>query len=138
MDITIDSGACDTVIPTGECSWIPIVDGPLSLEGSEYEVANGEGIPNLGERRCIAMTEGGGSVKEIHWQVADVHKTLLSLSKLADMGFDSHLSKNGGYLIDTVTGEQIPMRRKGNVYTMKMWVKAKPPTETAGPFGRRG
>ena len=32
-------------------------EGPASRRGVEYQVANGEGIPNLGEKRFSAWTE---------------------------------------------------------------------------------
>ena len=38
-------------------------------------------------------------------QVADVHKALLSLSRCADMGFESRFGSACGCLIDTTTGE---------------------------------
>ena len=57
-----------------------------SLRGMEYEVANGQSMPNLGERRCLVWTENATEVKRMVMQVADVHKGLLSLSRCADMG----------------------------------------------------
>ena len=45
-----------------------------SQRGMEYEVATGEPIPNLGEKRCEMWTEGASSPKSIAMQVADVHK----------------------------------------------------------------
>ena len=86
VEMTADTGACDTVIRKDMCASIPIKDSLQSLRGKEYEVANGESIPNLGERRCMMWTEDATSVKHINMQVADVHKALLSLSRCADMG----------------------------------------------------
>ena len=60
----------------------------LSREGLEYEAANGASIPNLGEMRCEVMTVGSNMAKRITFQVADVHKPLLSTTACADMGFD--------------------------------------------------
>ena len=57
-----------------------------------YEVADGNEIPNLGERRCLMWTENAGEARKINLQVADVHKALLSLSRCADMGFESRLA----------------------------------------------
>ena len=87
--LTADSGACDTVIPKNMCPGIPIMPSFQSLRNMEYEVANGASIPNLGERRCQMWTEGATEAKHISMQVADVHKALLSLSRCADMGFES-------------------------------------------------
>ena len=128
MKVTVDSGSCDTVMPTAECQGIPIDESDLSKRGEEYEVANGESIPNLGERRCLMMTQGSNVPKRIDFQVADVHKALLSVTRAADMGFECHLGRRGGHMLDTITQEKIPIEREGNLYTMSVWVR---------PFTRR-
>ena len=69
------------------------------------------------------MTLGARDAKKITFQVADVHKPLLSISRCADMGFNCHLGKDGGYLEDTTTGGNIPLTRRDNLYVMKAWVK---------------
>ena len=72
------------------------------------------------------MTEGSSMRKRIHFQVAEVHKALLSTAKAADMGYDSYYGKKGGYLEDTQTGERIPLHRRGDLYVLRMWIKAAP------------
>ena len=59
-------------------------------------------------------------------QVADVHKGLLSLSRCADMGFESRFGRRYGCLIDSGSGEVIPLTRKGNLYMLKCLVRAAP------------
>ena len=129
IELTADSGACDTVIPRTTAESIPIMPSLASLRGLEYEVANGGTIPNLGERRCLVWTEGSSEVKRMNMQVADVHKGLLSLSRCADLGFEGRFGRRAGALICEKTGEVIPLVRKGNLYVLKVWVKA-------APFGR--
>ena len=125
VEVTVDSGACETVMPSAMCTGIPIHRSSCS-HGAEYEVANGETIPNQGERRCHMMTLGSTTAKSIVFQVADVHKPLLSISRCADMGFYCHLGKDGGYMEDTITGERIPLHRRDNLYVMKTWIRADP------------
>ena len=108
-------------MPATECKGIPIEDSELSLQGEEYEVANGASIPNFGERKCLMMTRGSNVPKKILFQVADVHKALLSVTRAADMGFECHLGKKGGYMLDTVSNEKVPIEREGNLYTMTVW-----------------
>ena len=62
-------------------------------------------------------------------QVADVHKPLLSLSRCADVGFESRFGKDAGCLIDCHHGEVIPLHRRGNLYFLKAWVRAAPNAE---------
>ena len=134
IEVTIDSGACDTVMPINMCKDIPVHESKRQQEGMEYEVANGETIPNEGERHCMIMTMGAVTPKNIVFQVADVHKALLSITRVADAGYECHLNKTGGYLLDTYTGERVPIHRKGNLYVMRAWVR-----DDEGPgFGRQG
>jgi len=129
VELTADSGACDTVIPRTTAEGIPIMPSLASLRGMEYEVANGHTIPNLGERRCLVWTENATEVKRMVMQVADVHKGLLSLSRCADMGYEGRFGRYAGALICESTGEIIPLMRKGNLYVLRVWIKA-------APFGR--
>ena len=136
VEVTVDSGACETVMPANLAQGIPIVKSSCSHE-AEYEVANGATIPNLGERRCLLMTLGSPTTKKIVFQVADVHKPLLSISRCADMGFNTYLGRDGGFMEDMVTGERIPLVRQDNLYTMKVWLRRDPgsdPPNNGQPF----
>ena len=123
IEVTVDSGACDTVMPTRMCPHISVVETEDSKRGMEYEVANGETIPNVGERRCILMSEDSNSPKAIFFQIADIHKPLLSVSRCADLGFQCILGKHGGQLVDEESGEIIPLHRRGNLYVMRAWIR---------------
>jgi hypothetical protein len=130
IELTADTGACDTVMPRAMAAHIPIQPSLQSLKSMMYEVADGNEIPNLGERRCLMWTETAAEARKINLQVADVHKALLSLSRCADMGFESRFGRRAGALIDEESGEVIPLQRKGNLYVLKCWLKA-------APFGRQ-
>ena len=129
IELTADTGACDTVMPRSMAAHIPIQPSLQSLNSMKYEVADGSEIPNLGERRCVMWTENAAEARKINLQVADVHKALLSLSRCADMGFESRFGRRAGALIDEESGEVVPLVRKGNLYVLKCWLKA-------APFGR--
>ena len=81
----------------------------------EYEVAGGNTIPNLGEWRCIMWTDGAAESGQTSLQFADVHKALLSLSRCADMGFESRFGRVAGALIDEESGEIIPRQCNGEL-----------------------
>ena len=95
----------------------------MSRHGIAYEVANGESIANLGEKRCQVMTIGIMSPKKIVFQIADVYKPLLSVTACSDMGYDSYLGKEGGNLRDRLTGEINPLERQGPLYTLRVWFR---------------
>ena len=126
INVTVDSGACVTVMPSGLCPGISIIDNDLSRSGVGYEVANAEFIANLGQRRCQVMTVGSMIPKQITFQVADVHKPLLSITACSDMEFDCYIGKEGGSLRNRMTGEVIPLERRGSHYSLRMWVRQDP------------
>ena len=99
VELTADTCACDSVVPKHMCPGIPITLPVQSLRGMEYEVATGESIPNLGEKRCEMSTEGASAPKSISMQVADIRKALLSLSQCANMRFESRFGAAFGCLI---------------------------------------
>ena len=123
IEIAVDSGACDTVMPASLSPQISLLQNEMSRGGLEYEVANCAELPNLGEKRCIMMTENSTLAKRIIFQCADVHKALLSVSRCADLGYECVLGKDGGELRDMVTGDVVPVHRRGNLYVLKAWIK---------------
>ena len=52
LEVTVDSGACDTVMPVGAAKHIQVHESAKSKVGHKYEAANGSPIENLGERIC--------------------------------------------------------------------------------------
>ena len=95
IDLTADSGACDTAILRKTAESIPSLPSLASLRGMENEVASGQSIPNLGKGRCLVWTEWATQVRKIITQVADVHKGLLSLSRCTDLGFEGRFGRAG-------------------------------------------
>ena len=69
------------------------------------------------------ITVGSNTMKQVTFQVADVHKALMSVSKCADFGFECRLGATGGALVDHQTGEQIPLVRREHLYFLKAWIK---------------
>ena len=61
------------------------------------------------------MTVGGVVCKRITFQVADVHKPLVSVTGCADMGFDCYFR----FLLGVDSRERIPLERRQNHYIMK-------------------
>ena len=133
IELTADSGACDSVMPkAGIWDGIKIWPSVQSERGFEYEVANGSTIPCLGERRLQLWTEGADKPRAMAIQVADVHKPLLSLSRCADVGYESRFGREWGCLYDVSTGDVIPLHRRGNLYFLRAWARA---ADISTPFG---
>ena len=124
--LTVDSGASDTVIPPGVCS-LAVLHHTEKV-GTEYEVANGGIIENLGERRCLMRLSEKGNVLDMKRQVVDVHKPLLAVSKLVEAGHEVVFKPDGGY-IQIKGGDRLPLRKSGGVYELEVWLKSAEPGE---------
>ena len=94
MEITVDSGSCETVIPDNMITHVTLHQSPGSKAGKKYEAANGSDLNNLGERRCVVATDDIHKPLIMHFQVSEVTKPLLSVTKAADMGFEAVLGKH--------------------------------------------
>ena len=88
LEITVDSGACDTVLPVGMLGSVTLISTPASRNLKSYEVANGCTIINEGKKRCLMMTPGSQTPKGIVFQVTNVHKPLLSVGAMANAGYE--------------------------------------------------
>ena len=95
INVIPDAGASEAVTPKGLCSNLALRESAASRAGVEYEVASGKAVVNLGERHCEIFCEGAESLIMMHFQVADIHRPWLSLSRAADQGFRSYLDRRG-------------------------------------------
>ena len=77
----------------------------------------------MGERRRVMMKEKSITIRRIAFRCADVHKPVLSVSRLAAQGYECTLGKLGGVLREVGTGDLIPLQRRDNLYVMRAWIK---------------
>ena len=121
--ITIDSGASESVAPASAAGNVPLVDSPGSRSGVTYEVANGQTIDNLGQKNCIVMARGGSSEQLLSFQICEVHKPLLSVSKLLTVGKRVIFDDQWSYIEDKVTGERLTLIPKDGLFELHCWVR---------------
>ena len=107
IEITADSGACDTVLPSRMLSSIRTESTEASRAGESYEVANGHAILNEGQQRCIMMTPGRSEPKGFIFQVSRIHKPQMSVGSMTDVAFECLLSETGGFMRDFDSGKMI-------------------------------
>jgi hypothetical protein len=121
VTLTVDSGASDTVLPPRMLSWVPLEH--TEKTGSEYEVANGASVYNLGERRCIMrLEEKSPNELEISFQVVqDVQKPLLAVSAIVRQGHSVVFSDSPHILLSS--GAKVPLRHTHGTYELDIWVK---------------
>ena len=119
--VTLDSGACDHVCSDASLR-VPTVPGEKSPRGVAYEVANGDEIAQFGEKKCVITTGEATVPTPLTMQVCDVHKSRLSIGKMVKAGkrvvFDSE-SSGGAYIECKASGEKLPLRPDGNLWTLK-------------------
>ena len=123
LTLTVDSGASDTVVPPRYCSWSTIFH--TEKVGTEYEVANGQVVHNLGERRCIMKVSEKIAELNISLQVVEVHKPLLAVSSITAQGHQV-VFKDGDDHIALANGEKLPLRNVNGVFELDVWIKRDP------------
>ena len=73
LQITVDSGATETVIGQGQVPEVPVEDGFGSKNEVEYKVAIAVYIPYVGEQHLVIQT-GDGKLRALAAQVCSVNK----------------------------------------------------------------
>ena len=85
-------------------------------------MANGEPIPNLGEKKFTG-TSSEGITRTITAQVCDVNKALLSVRKVMAAGNRVVFDDEGSFVEDKNTGEKMWMEDNRGMFILKLWVK---------------
>ena len=122
IELAVDSGASDSVVPPTMPASIPTVEGPASKRGVLYEVASGHQIPNEGEKRFTAVTDEGAE-KKMALQVRDVNQGLLSVSKVAGAGNRVVFDEQGSYIENKSSGQISWLKERNGMYILSLWVK---------------
>ena len=113
--ITIDSGACDCVMPRYDLgNLFPLLP---KKEGVRFRAANGSVIESYGRRNVAFKTDGRRGVNCVTFHVTDVKKPLASVSKIVEKGSSVHFTPEGSY-IQGPSGERIDLSLEGGVYVM--------------------
>ena len=124
IEFALDSGATETVLGENMLKSVETKEGVASRRGVEYEIATGELIPNLGEKRFQAVSEEGVT-RNITAQVCDVNKALMSVKKVMRAGNRVVFDEDGTYVEDKTTGEKIWARDEGGMFMVRLWVNRK-------------
>ena len=120
----MDSGAAVSVMPVKTCENYKVIPSRASMDGVHYRAAGGQKIPDLGTRTVMAELLGGTEAR-VSCSVAEVKKTLLSAARIVDRGHRICLGPNDedNYIENLKSGDKIPVRRKSDVFVIKLKVK---------------
>ena len=135
LSLTMDSGAGEHVCGTNDAPHTPIQQ-TASTNIVKYVTANGDEIPNMGEKDIRIFTKEGHKCL-MKMQVTKVRKPLASISRICSEGHEVIFQKDGGYIINLVTGSRTRFQRNNNVYELNMWVKAPCPRQGVQGFDAR-
>ena len=128
IEITLDSGACDHILDMADAPGYAnfLQESPGSKRDQLYIVGNGTEVPNEGQvaLNLEAGPEGKSSLIKSIFQVAEITRPLMSVSRVCELGhkciFDAEkadvMSKNGTLLCT--------FKRKGGLYVAEMKLKA--------------
>ena len=130
--ITIDSGASENVISEWMAPQFKVKPSQWSRDGVQYVAANGETMPNRGEKDVKVVTDEGHRCM-LKMQVTDVQKPLMSVARICDAGHKVVFTKAGGTIEHEVTGQKTRFKRVDNVYRLKVGVAEEKPV-----FNRQG
>ena len=142
IEAVVDSGAEDSVTPPGVFEGA-VVPSPMSREGRRYRAANGSPIPNLGQAIAF-FYDAEGRRCGIPFQVAEVERPLLSVSRLAAAGCKVSFQADRGEIVHEQSGRRLPLVRRHGVYVLELRVSSKPgglpgrPRPVSAPFPRQG
>ena len=121
----VDSGATIPVLHPKTGKAYPVQESAASKAGVEYECANHETVPNLGEKQMAVMTEEG-TIRGYSSQCADVSKSLQSVRAMNTSGHAVcfGLGPNGEdhFIINRVSGEINRMIDDGINYLQRLLV----------------
>ena len=132
--VTVDSGASDTVLPPSIARRIPMLRS--TKVGTRDEVANGGIIENLGEKICSLRLGPGQPEMLMTFQVVEVHKPLLAVSRIVEAGNTVVFSKDDPH-IQIKDGPKLPLKLVAGTYELELWIKNEPGKPEQG-FSRLG
>lgn len=145
IELTVDSGAAETICPAKSIPSVPTTPGVKFKQGARYTCANGKKLDNLGEKRCILATDESPIAHNLTMQVAEVNRAILSVSKAVDAGNRVIFDDRWSYIEDKRTGQRTALQRRGGLYVLESWVRARGEEEQPSasnrrpaPFGRPG
>ena len=120
-----ESGATISVVNPETGKAYAVTEGEAAKRGVEYEIANGDSIPNLGEKKMAVMTREG-SLRGFSAQVANVSRNLQSVRQLIASGhavcFGLGPDSSTHVIINKMSGEVNHMRDDGVNYLQDLWV----------------
>ena len=137
ISAVVDSGAGVSALHPGQGKAYKIQESVASRNGVTYEVANGDDLPDLGQK-CMAVLTAEGTLRGYQSQVAEVSSALQSVRRMLSTKhcvlFGLGENEEEHLVINKLTGEVNRLRDDGVNYIQDLLVV--PPEEVANVAAR--
>jgi hypothetical protein len=131
IEAVIDSGAGECVCGPQHFPGIDMkVDPGRASAGVEYICADGGRIHNLGEKKIPGLSDEGSKLN-INFQVTQVDRPLLAVSKLTAAGHAVWFGDDHG-VITHGSGKETPFRKRNGIYVLRIWAPRAQATARSG------
>lgn len=132
VEAVIDSGAGECVCGPQHFPGIDMkVDPARASAGVEYICADGARILNMGEKLIPGLSDEGSRLS-INFQVTQVDRPLLAVSKLTSAGHSVWLGNEQGVITHGSTGKQTHFQKRNGIYVLRIWVPRAQPMTSGG------
>ena len=136
MVAILDSGASDHVSSRLDLPGHTVEPSPGSKAGKHYTAAGGKAIPNEGQAAVsVVLPAGNGKVNMglATFQVAEVSRPLMSVSKICDQGYACLFTKDGAQILDSNQRKVCEFGRPNGLYVANMKLKSPEPFQRPAP-----
>lgn len=128
IEVTLDSGCCEHVLDLGDAPGYGafMTESPGSRRSQNFIVGNGSKVPNEGQLTLNLESDVDGKQRLIQsvFQVAEITRPLMSVSRITDLGLKCVFGKNKAEVINEKEEILCTFTRKGGLYTARMKLKA--------------
>jgi hypothetical protein len=121
VEAVIDSGAGECVCGLQHFPGIDMkVDPGRASAAVEYICADGARIANMGEKLIPGLSDEGSRLS-INFQVTQVDRPLLAVSKLTSAGHGVWFGEDHGVITHGGTGKHTYFRKRNGIYVLRIW-----------------
>jgi hypothetical protein len=135
IEICLDSGCCEHVMDLGDAPGYSafITESPGSKRQQQFIVGNGARVPNEGQLllNMESSTTAGVMKLQSCFQVAEVTRPLMSVSRVCDQGLECRFTETEARVMSKSGKTLVSFQRQGGLYISKM--RLKPPEGFGGP-----
>ena len=121
--LTLDSGCCDHICDLGDAPGYAHVlePSPGSQRGQRFVVGNGDRVKNQGQVRLrMKSTDAVGSLMSSTFQIAEITRPLMSVSKICDQDMKCIFEKTHALIVAPNGSTVARFERDGGLYTCTM------------------